>query len=116
MRELSNGEYANKIYRQLLEDKWFCTGGKRNDDIVDYCVATVLDGLDEEVAWDQLVDWVWKTYNKLIDQHLMVRPSDYIVHELLREHFDRIMPYARVWVKRGEWKEKLLHSYDFGDE
>jgi len=110
---MDNHEYANIIYKGLLADELFCTGGQRNDDIVDYCIAAVLDGLDDNVAFEQLVDWAFATYNKLIAKGLMAKPSESIMRDLLEEHFDRIMPYAHVWIRRGEWQEKLLHSYDW---
>jgi len=112
---MTNEEAASKIFKQLLDDEWFMSYGQRNDDCVDYCIAARLQNMDEEEAFNQLIDWAYAKHHDLVEHGKMQVIPQYL-RELCEDHFNRIWPYAGVWVKREEWQEKLLHDYGFDFE
>lgn len=115
MAIVSDERAATIIFDQLLDDEWFMSAGQRNDDCVDYCIAACLQGMSEEDAWNQLFDWASGKFHKLVEEGTISTFPE-MLEQLCEEHFERIWPYAKVWVRRNEWMGKLLHEYDFEEE
>lgn len=113
---VSDERCASIIFDQLFSDDWFMSYGQRNNDCVDYCIAACLQGMNEADALEQLQDKAMAGHHKLVDAGKQSKLVFELLPDLVEEHFERIWPYAKGWVRRGEWKHKLIHDYDFEEE
>lgn len=113
---VSDERCASIIFDHLFSDDWFMSYGQRNNDCVDYCIAACLQGMDEDAALEQLQDKAMAVHHKLVDDKKQSPLVFEMLPKLVEEHFERIWPYAQGWVRRGEWKYKLIHDYDFEEE
>ncbi len=92
---MTKEELEQKRNEMLGSDVTF-TRGRRNDDMVDYLIASWCLGIDPDLAWvDLLVE-------RKIDPKEVVE---------IKKHFDRVVPYLSGWGEYGTM-EALTYAID----
>ena len=90
-------EIALEMLNNLLSYPLMGVSGRRNDDAVNLCIAARVLGIPFDSLWG------------IIEEKHCITLSNILQ---LREHFDRIIPYAESWGPDGDESNALDYRLD----